>query len=122
MSLRDLDALVAAKVLNCAVIKNGDRYECGCEGEPHGEPGGIGRGVANFTSLRRYSEDWGAMREVVQTLVDGHAMLFAVEMSTNGDARVGFWNCERSGWADSTTLPWAVCRAALAALGSEVPS
>lgn len=136
---RELDALVAEKVMECKLLTEVHPYypkvklfDCGCKNHIHGDRNRQGSG------LRKYSTDISSAWEVVEKLTDDNAERFELtrlqqyplprehkdwcaEQGMNGPgysqhyvAIVGYGRDEIRVIAD--TAPHAICLAALKAL------
>ena len=110
---RELDALVAEKVMECHLIRfinglgNLD-IRCGCSPDQHNEQDGACCGF-----LCDYSTSIDAAWEMVEKL----AGTFRLEYE-----KYSGWNCELGlGSCHADTAPLAICLAALQAVGSQWP-
>ena len=111
---RELDALVAEKVMGCKVyVEANGNPRCDCPGanatgpRPHASYG-------LYASLKRYSTDIAAAWEVVEKMRED-GFLVALYRSA------GAWIADTNpGYGKSDTAPHAICLAALRAVGEDV--
>lgn len=122
---RELDALVAEKVMGCKVLwqkatVSGPYCGCNCadgfEEGPHSDPN---RMDAN---LKSYSTDIAAAWEVVEKLAENGKLL---ELYAGGGPKGASWTATffdgSSGNEYADTAPHAICLAALKAVGVDLP-
>ena len=120
---RELDALIAEKVMGCKVLRAGGMVMCDCLRYPLHD-------VGNNNELRAYSTDIAAAFEVVEKLqAAGFKWALMSRSPIMSDSRVvphaRLWNysegvltTDKS--ADADTLSLAICLAALKAVGVSV--
>lgn len=120
---RELDALIAEKVMGCKILYvgtvSGEKpWGCGCLNEIHS----IGDGDAE---LKEFSTDIAAAWEVVEKLREKYNSVDICALSPTLKGchyKVKLWD---NAWSDSITIlsetvPRAICLAALKAIGHEV--
>lgn len=120
---RELDALVAEKVMGCIISFKGWRYgRCGCD-DTKGPSHMWTPDHETYEWPAPYSTDIAAAWEVVEKMGNWHGFDFAIWKKEVGEWRAGWFE---DGWeglegrADATaeSAPHAICLAALKAVGA----
>lgn len=114
MTNREIDALVAEKVMGCSVTRVG---YCGCSGSPHTDDEGYP--LAHSTSIE-------AAWEVVEKLKN-RKPLTVFNLTTDGRDYIASFYTYRGGpkadcaYDRADTAPMAICLAALKSVGVDIP-
>ena len=137
MTAGELDAMVEQNIFGCRPQRKllGCEYECGCTDaeslEGHNDPERVGKNWSTVYRLRRRSTDQRAAWAVVEAMVARGWIWTARQAAANSPVIVSFKQPSAPDesqpgampvGASAPTFPEAVCRAALAALGVEVPA
>lgn len=117
--MREIDALIAEKVMGCSVVKVDGLLMCDCSKYPLHD-------VGNNNELRAYSTSIAHAFEVVEKMGSNNSINLSWR-PYSGPANAfqkkdGMWNCTVGLYeVAALTAPMAICLAALRALGVGVP-
>jgi hypothetical protein len=115
---RELDALVAEKVMGCAPVKIGSgEYACVCNSEGHARLVRVNE-MAWLKLIEPYSTDIAAAFEAAEACE--LFRYYALGKFTGPEGEVWGLEADNAMFAEADTAPLAICLAALKAKGVEV--
>jgi len=129
---RELDALVAEKVMGCKVLRhkypdgNREWLSCGCDVSQQGyHPHDLNDDGPASDMLNWYSTDIAAAWQVVERLISMGfypGLIWGLDMNSNKTVCRFYSNYPHTTWAQEESAPQAICIAALKAVGVNVES